>query len=117
MILQRNVVVPIVCSVVLVSIITTCFPLLVLQTQFGRWEHYISMDSWSHSARAFRHVFRFGPVISAVLLVVGLSLLKRPECSASRLAWYAGFGVVILAIWAFWTFVVLHTFYELSQPA
>ena len=115
--IQRNIVTPVVCSVVLVSIIVTCFPLLVLPSQFSRWEHHLSIDSWSDGARALRHIYRFGPVISAVFLLAAFSLLRRSECSASRLAWYAGSAIVVLALWAFWTLGVLHSFYELSQPA
>lgn len=113
----RNIVMPVVFSVVLLSFIVTCFPLLVLPSQFTRWEHYLSMDSWSHGARAFRHVFRFGPVVSALLLGVGCSLLRHRECSTSRLAWYTAVATVILALWTFWTLGVLHSFYESSQPA
>lgn len=115
--IQRNIVVPVVCSVVLVSIIVACFSLLVLPSQFSRWEHHLSIDSWSHGARALRHFYRFGPVILVVFLATGLSLFRHSECSASRLAWYAGSAIVVLAIWTFWTFGVLQSFYELSQPA
>jgi hypothetical protein len=108
---------PVVCCTVLLGVVATCFPLLVLPQQFERWEHHLGPQSFGSATLLFRHLYRGGLVLPVLLLGVGASLLRRRECGAANLAWYAGVAFVLLAIWTLWTLGVLHGFYELSQPA
>ena len=117
MIIERKIVVPVVCCIVLLSIVTTWFPFLVLPEQFRLWEYHLGLEHFGGATRLFRHLYRGGPVLSVLLLGTGAALLRRRECDGLLLAWYAGAALVVLAIWTFWTLGVLHGFYELSQPA
>jgi hypothetical protein len=115
--IPRRIVLPIVVTVVALSILAVGFPFAVLPQAFNTWQHHLGMDHWSGAARLFYHVFRFGPVGFVVLVAYGIVLLRRAECDAARLAWWTGLSLTTLTFWALWTLVVLNSFDQLLRPA
>lgn len=116
MIVPRSIVVPVVVALVVVSAFVAWLPIVTLPSQFERWERHSRVENWAIVACGLRKVYLLGPAIPALFLAFGVQLVWPRGCRLSQLVWYACTAVIVNAVWALWTFVVLHSFYEFAQP-
>jgi hypothetical protein len=118
--ISRKVVLPIVTGVCLVTLLVGVYTLAMLPWFTDYYDFYQnSMRGFEHAAiaKASHLCYPAGGPLVLCILGCGGWLLRSPEVSAARLAWYASASVSLALAWLTWILLVERTFYGLLFPA
>jgi hypothetical protein len=115
--ISRNLVVPMVLGVWAVALIVGVYTVAVISGFIERYDFY-SNSGVGHAliATALRHGYPLGAALGLGALVVGVWILRKPECGPGHLIWFATGTIVAAIAWFIGTLLAERSIYVLSQP-
>jgi hypothetical protein len=103
---ERSTLYTVLCTLVLLGILTAFFPLAVLPQRFESWDWSYPDSPLPVSSQVFRRAYGAGLSIPVLFTVAAGYFFRNGDGSQSRLVSFTCCCLLIMALWCAWTLAV-----------
>ena len=118
-VLTRKVAAPVVVGVWAIALLVGAHTVAVLPWFTDYYDFYSRQPGLRHATltTGFRYGYPIGAALALAAILAGTWFVRRRECHAVSLMWFAATSLVTSIAWFVWTLLAERSIYVLSLPA